>query len=255
MLCKAWGQIGSKYPECWTYGEEEPPTSTSGGVPASPESPQQYNNWDGKPPLDPTIPVAQQKANRAATKRILGGAQPINNLVPLCTWEVNGSTEAENRLAALNFFKGLQRDGIPHTNGHAQAPQRVWRYKGSPVYLDRHIARLRLPARISAHGQKLTEVKAVSSLLGQLSNTYFKAIPKDGKPSLLPSERLAVKAALDQAEEFVGTLAAATAGMAEALDEARAAFGFDPKPRDFELISVYDQPATTNGKHHKEEKP
>ena len=60
-ICTAWGYPGQRYPDCWTFGDEKPPTSPS-PVPSEAKTDAQgqelpvYEMWANKsgPPKIPT---------------------------------------------------------------------------------------------------------------------------------------------------------------------------------------------------------
>ena len=248
MICTAWAaDPNAKYPDCWTWGDEQPPTEFRSSLP--PPAP------DEGPVYDVPLNERQKAQGAKAVKRAIAegrmlptveGHIPLQKMVPLHRWD------ADHRDTALAYFRRLQKDGLPHTNGKlAHAPSRVWRYRGSPDYLEQQIQRLRLPASIKKRAQTNKEVCQASTLLGQLSERLIKCASNNGENiSMTPQERADINAAIDEGERFVAILVCATAGMAQALDEARAAYKLPPKQRDFEIISVYDQPAESNGKSH-----
>ncbi len=233
MICTAWGFHGQRYPDCWTYGEEKPPTSQS-ELPRDPKNDlPTYETWD------------KAKSQQSA---VIDGRASVRQMVPLYRWE------ADNREAGQNTFNGLRRNGIPNTNEPVVSPNRLWRYNGAPLYLSRQMRRLRAVESLVKRTQMDNkEIHRASGLLGQLSERLVKRAT-NGKVDLLPSEAKDIVAVLDQVEKDVTQLHMAAAGLAQAADEARAAYGLEPTHRPFGVVCEYDEAPSTNGKARKVEK-
>jgi hypothetical protein len=123
----------------------------------------------------------------------------------------------------------------------------MWRFRGSPHYLDAQAARLGLPKVLADRARHNAEIFRVQVLISQLCERYHKARKEDGRPVFGQSELAQVKGTLEQAElelQKLHMLAGASAAM---LDEAWKAFGFNLPVRAFAVACDYDTPVLPLG--------
>lgn len=86
-----------------------------------------------------------------------------------------------------------------------------------------------------------TRSRFITTLLNQLQELYFKSPKESGVARLNPSEAQHVRETLKRAEQKVQELACVTAAMAQALDDARRAFGCE-QPRTFTIPTPIPHP-------------
>ncbi len=231
-ICTAWGRIGERIPETWSYGEGSiAPEMTQSPLPAGRRSDlPEYKNWNPKDNVQETV------NNKA----------PLAPMVPLHRWEGTGNIDDE-----IRYFNGLKKNGIPHTPEVPVAPGKVWRYRGLPYYLERQNARFRTTPMQIKRAQENKEAHRASAVLGQLSEQLIKR-SVGGKIDLMPTEAAQIDAALGQCENEVTRLHLIAASLAQAVDEARVAYGLSPIIRSFEVLCDLDERSDpqTNGKTH-----
>jgi hypothetical protein len=124
----------------------------------------------------------------------------------------------------------------------------VWRFRGTPHYLDAQGDRLGLSKTQVDRARTNPEIHRVSTLLGQLCERYHRA-PKDehGRAVIVPVELAQVKGTLGQVEQELDKLHA-LAGAAQAMiDEAWIAFGEKPPERHFRIACDFDPGASSPG--------
>src|SRR5262249_14733584 len=106
----------------------------------------------------------------------------------------------------------------------------LWRFRGSPHFLDAQAARLGLSKILADRARHNAEIFRVQVLVSQLCERFHRARKEDGKPVFGQAELGQIRGTLDQAElelQKLHMLAAASTAM---LDEAWNAFGL-AKPR------------------------
>ncbi len=118
----------------------------------------------------------------------------------------------------------------------------MWRYRGTPHYLDRQGDRLGLPRTLTDRAKHNQEIYRASVLLGQLCERWHKARRQEGLPVFLPSELEQVKGTLGECEQEARKLHALAAAAAAMIDEAWLAFGLEPPARPFAVSCESDQP-------------
>ena len=118
----------------------------------------------------------------------------------------------------------------------------MWRYRGTPHYLDRQGDRLGLPRTLTDRAKHNAEIYKASVLLGQLCERWHKARKEDGVPVFLDSELEQVKGTLGQCELEAKKLHALAATAATMIDEAWRAFGLEPPARPFAVSCELDKP-------------
>jgi len=125
----------------------------------------------------------------------------------------------------------------------------MWRFRGSPHYLDAQAARLGLPKVLADRARHNAEIFRVQVLISQLCERYHQARKEDGHPIIGQSELAQVRGTLEQAElelQKLHMLAGASAAM---LDEAWKAFGFNLPNRPFSVLCDYDTPVLPLGEN------
>jgi hypothetical protein len=116
----------------------------------------------------------------------------------------------------------------------------LWRFRGSPHYLDAQAARLGLPKVLADRARHNAEIFRVQVLVSQLCERFHRARKENGKPVFALPELAQIKGTLEQAElelQKLHMLAAATAAM---LDEAWMAFELLAPNRPFAVCCDYD---------------
>jgi hypothetical protein len=183
-------------------------------------------------------------------------AGPIRKLELVHTWEVHGKDDNECRTQGAEYFRKLLRDGIPHTDPRQlfQAPSRVWRFRGFPQFLAAQGARMRLPAAYAKKCEVNPELAKISQLLGQLSERFIKGSRLGGISAIQGNDKTSANDAIEICEQSVARLHLVAAAAAQAVDEARAAFG-QSIVREFSVVSEYDEivKSKPNGKSKKAE--
>jgi hypothetical protein len=117
----------------------------------------------------------------------------------------------------------------------------MWRFRGTPFYLEKHSKRLGIAPILAKRAQHNPEIYRISVLLGQLCERYHKARKEHGKPVLGRLELNQVAGTLDQAEQLCQSLHMLAAAAAEIIDEAHSAFGTEPtRGRVFEIMCNLD---------------
>jgi hypothetical protein len=118
----------------------------------------------------------------------------------------------------------------------------MWRFRGSPYFLDRQAARLGLPKVLADRSRHNAEIYRCQVLISQLCERYHRARKEDGKPVFANPELAQVRGTLEQAELELQKLHMLAAASAEMLDEAWTAFGLKSSERPYEVSCDYDTP-------------
>ncbi|MGO9920961.1 MAG: hypothetical protein ACLQIB_40520 [Isosphaeraceae bacterium] len=116
----------------------------------------------------------------------------------------------------------------------------MWRFRGSPHYLDAQAARLGLPKVLADRARHNAEIFRVQVLVSQLCERFHRARKEDGRPVFGGPELSQIRGTLEQAElelQKLHMLAAASTAM---LDEAWEAFGIDKRKRPYEVMCDFD---------------
>jgi hypothetical protein len=123
----------------------------------------------------------------------------------------------------------------------------MWRFKGSPYYLDQQAKRLGITQVLADRARSNPEIYRLAVLLAQLAGRYHGARMENGTPVFYMTERAQIKGTLEQCELELQKLHMLAAAADAMLSEAWEAFGF-PKPiRIFEVNSVPDTPVLPFG--------
>jgi hypothetical protein len=123
----------------------------------------------------------------------------------------------------------------------------MWRFRGSPHYLDAQAARLGIPKVLADRARHNAELYRVQVLMSQLCDRYHRARKEDGQPVFGQPELAQVKGTLEQAELELQKLHMLAAAAGAMLDEAWAAFGFSRQNRPFSVLCDYDTPTLPLG--------
>ena len=116
----------------------------------------------------------------------------------------------------------------------------MWRFRGTPHYLDAQGDRLGLSKVLTDRARHNPELYRASVLLGQLSERYHQA-PKDGSRAVIfPAELAQIRGTLGQCEQELGKLHALAAAAQTMVDEAHRAFGLEPPERYFRVQCDFD---------------
>jgi hypothetical protein len=116
----------------------------------------------------------------------------------------------------------------------------MWRFRGSPHYLDQQAARLGITKVLADKARNNAEIYRVAVLLAQLSDRYHRARKEDGSAVLGRIELAQVKGTLDQCEQELQKLHMLAAASDAMLADAWRAFGFPKQCRNFEVNTAVD---------------
>lgn len=116
----------------------------------------------------------------------------------------------------------------------------MWRFRGTPYYLERQAARLGITQVLADRARLNPELFRIGVLMAALSERYHGARKENGRPVLYQTELAQIRGTLEQCELELQKLhmlaAAADAILADAWD----AFGFAAPRRTFEVTSESD---------------
>ena len=116
----------------------------------------------------------------------------------------------------------------------------MWRFRGSPHYIDQQGDRLGVPKILTDRARHNPEIYRVSVLTGQLCERYHRA-PKDGgRAVVLPAELAQIRGTLGQCEQELEKLHVLAAAAQAIVDEAHRAFGLTPPNRRFRVRCDFD---------------
>ena len=118
----------------------------------------------------------------------------------------------------------------------------MWRFRGSPHYLDQQAHRLGITQILADRARNNAEIYRLAVLLAQLSERYHRARREDGKPVFYMTDLAQIKGTLEQCELELQKLHMLAASAHVMLDEAWQAFGYEQPRRDFEVLCNLDKP-------------
>jgi hypothetical protein len=116
----------------------------------------------------------------------------------------------------------------------------LWRFRGTPHYLDAQAARLGLSKVLADRARHNAEIFRVQVLVSQLCERFHRARKQDGNPVFGHAELGQIRGTLEQAElelQKLHMLAAASTAM---LDDAWNAFGLAWPHRPYAIVCEYD---------------
>jgi hypothetical protein len=116
----------------------------------------------------------------------------------------------------------------------------MWRFRGTPYYLDAQGERLGLSKVLTDRARHNPEVYRVSVLLGQLCERYHRASKEGGRAMVPPAELAQIRGTLGQCEQELEKLHALAAASQVMVDEAHAAFGLEAPGRPFGVRCDFD---------------
>jgi hypothetical protein len=117
----------------------------------------------------------------------------------------------------------------------------MWRFRGTPYYLDAQADRLGLSKVLVDRARSNAEIHRISTLLGQLCERYHHAPKEDGRiASVFPAELAQIQGTLGQAECESYKLHALAAAAMAMIDEAHRAFGLAPPKRTHRVVCEFD---------------
>ena len=116
----------------------------------------------------------------------------------------------------------------------------MWRFRGTPYYLDAQGDRLGLSKVLTDRARHNQEVYRMSVLLGQLCERYHKAAKEDGRAVVPPAEQAQIRGTLGQCEQELEKLHALAAAAQAMIDEAHRAFGLAAPERGFRVQCDFD---------------
>jgi hypothetical protein len=116
----------------------------------------------------------------------------------------------------------------------------MWRFRGTPHYLDAQGDRLGLSKVLTDRARHNPEVYRVSVLLGQLCERYHRAPRQEGRAVVPPAELAQIRGTLGQCEQELEKLHALAAASQAMVDEAHQAFGLDVPERRFRVKCDFD---------------
>jgi hypothetical protein len=142
-------------------------------------------------------------------------------------------------------YLGLGVAGREANNGQLTTDNgqcRMWRFKGSPHYLDKQASRLGITQVLADRARNNAEIFRLAVLLAQLAERYHGARKENGSPVFYMTERAQIKGTLEQCELELQKLHMLAAAADAMLSEAWEAFGFPKPKRIFEVYTVTDTP-------------
>jgi hypothetical protein len=116
----------------------------------------------------------------------------------------------------------------------------MWRFRGTPYYLDTQGERLGLSKVLTDRARHNPEVYRVSVLLGQLCERYHRAPKENGCAVVPPAEQAQIRGTLSQCEQELEKLHALAAASQVMVDEAHQAFGLAAPERFFRVQCDFD---------------
>ena len=116
----------------------------------------------------------------------------------------------------------------------------MWRFRGTPHYLDAQGDRLGLSKVLTDRARHNPEVYRVSVLLGQLCERYHRAPKEGGRAVVLPAELAQIRGTLGQCEQELEKLHALAAASQAMVNKAHQAFGLELPGRRFRVKCDYD---------------
>jgi hypothetical protein len=116
----------------------------------------------------------------------------------------------------------------------------MWRFRGSPHYLDQQGARLGISKILTDQARRNPQIYRVSDLTGQLCERYHRAPKDDGRAVVLPAELAQIRGTLGQCEQELEKLHVLAAAAQAIVDEAHRAFGLTPPDRRFRVRCDFD---------------
>jgi hypothetical protein len=119
----------------------------------------------------------------------------------------------------------------------------MWRFRGSPHYIDQQGDRLGVPKILTDRARHNPEIYRVSVLIGQLCERYHRAPKHGGCAVVLPAELAQIRGTLNQCEQELEKLHVLAAATQVIVDEATLAFGLAPPNRRFRVRCDYDDRA------------
>jgi hypothetical protein len=116
----------------------------------------------------------------------------------------------------------------------------MWRFRGSPHYLDQQARRLGITQVLADRARHNPDIFRLAALLAQLCERYHRARKENGKPVFYSTELGQIKGTLEQCELELQKLHM-LAGAADAmLEEAWEAFGYEAPQRRFNVHCEHD---------------
>jgi len=119
----------------------------------------------------------------------------------------------------------------------------VYRFKGTPFYLDRQAERLGLPRVLTDRARHNKEIHEIATLLGQLCERWHQARKLAGRAVFQGPELEQIKGTLGRCERELEKLHALAGTAAAMCDDAYAAFGLSPPERPFAILCDFDAPS------------
>jgi hypothetical protein len=126
----------------------------------------------------------------------------------------------------------------------------LWRFRGSPHYLDAQAQRLGLTKVLADRSRHNAEIFRIQVLAAQLCERYHRAPKVNGVPQFYAPELAQVRGTLDQIEIEVSKLHMLAAASSAIATEIATAFDLTFAPRNFGVTSRFDIPATVPPTEH-----
>jgi hypothetical protein len=120
------------------------------------------------------------------------------------------------------------------------AKRSMWRFRGSPHYLDQQGDRLGVSKILTDQARHNAEMYRVSVLVGQLCERYYRTPKEGGRAIVFPAELAQVQGTLGQCEQELEKLHVLAAAAQAIIDEAHRAFGIAPPGRHFRVRCDFD---------------
>ncbi len=113
----------------------------------------------------------------------------------------------------------------------------MWRFRGSPHYLDHQAQRLGITQVLADRARNNPEIYRVAVLLAQLSERYHRARKANEQLILYSTELAQVKGTLEQCELELQKLHMLAGAVTAMLADAWTAFGFREPTRSFTIVT------------------
>jgi hypothetical protein len=135
------------------------------------------------------------------------------------------------------------------TTDNGQRTKGMWRFRGSPHYLDQQAKRLGITQVLADRARHNPEIYRVSVLLAQLSERYHRVRKENGKAVFFTTELAQIKGTLEQCELELQKLHMLASAANAMLDEAWQAFGYETPQRLFKVTCDLDSPGLGSDGH------
>ena len=181
--------------------------------------------------------MAIEVVNEVASRLGRGNHGVLGELITQSRVRAVGSSELKTRRSQSARFSPLRNSQL----STKLSERLMWRFRGSPHYLDAQAARLGLPKVLADRARHNAEIyPRAGARLAALRAHFTERGKRTASPSSAGPSSRQIRGTLEQAElelQKLHMLAAASAAM---LDEAWKAFGIDKRKRPYEVMCDFD---------------